>query len=369
MLLSVRLMTYNHSAKITECLESIEKQQTSFPFEVVIGDDFSTDHNLELIRKFISSSKNEKITYVLLDRKRGDDYDVVRQEKGRLYNFVNIIDNCQGKYIALLDGDDYWIDPLKLQKQVDVLEQNEQVSLVYTNAEINSENGGDYADSPTFYEKEYPTTTIQKQVDVLEQNEQVSLVYTNAEINSENGGDYADSPTFYEKEYPTTTIQKQAFYLKNNYRLLVVTVMFRKKDFDTQVKETMLEFATGDFALYFMLSGKGDFYYINECSSVYFDHGLGESKKFSKLKRDRFNYSKMNLLTSYIKPENKQLFNQYQHRYLIRSVFNIMFRKVKKDGLEGIKFSQLFFVKPQQIKARYFYYYLKLVLLKIIYTK
>ena len=323
MLLSVRLMTYNHSAKITECLESIEKQQTSFPFEVVIGDDFSTDHNLELIRKFISSSKNEKITYVLLDRKRGDDYDVVRQEKGRLYNFVNIIDNCQGKYIALLDGDDYWIDPLKLQKQVDVLEQNEQVS----------------------------------------------LVYTNAEINSENGGDYADSPTFYEKEYPTTTIQKQAFYLKNNYRLLVVTVMFRKKDFDTQVKETMLEFATGDFALYFMLSGKGDFYYINECSSVYFDHGLGESKKFSKLKRDRFNYSKMNLLTSYIKPENKQLFNQYQHRYLIRSVFNIMFRKVKKDGLEGIKFSQLFFVKPQQIKARYFYYYLKLVLLKIIYTK
>ncbi|MDF1676660.1 MAG: glycosyltransferase, partial [Vicingaceae bacterium] len=106
-------MTYNHAKYITQCLNSIEQQQTSFPFEVIIGDDFSTDNNIALIQQFIASSTNKNIKYILLDRKKGDEYDINRQKKGRLYNFLNIINHCKGKYIALIDGDDYWTDSYK----------------------------------------------------------------------------------------------------------------------------------------------------------------------------------------------------------------------------------------------------------------
>lgn len=140
-LLSVRLMTYNHAKFIEECLKGIQIQKTSFPFEVVIGDDFSTDNNLEIIKRFIAGAKNPKITYRLLDRKRGDAYDKERQKRGRAYNFINILDNCKGKYIALIDGDDYWTDPLKLQKQVEFLEANPEFVVCGHNAMVIDDQG------------------------------------------------------------------------------------------------------------------------------------------------------------------------------------------------------------------------------------
>src|SRR5690606_6835599 len=105
MLLSVRLQTYNHQDFIEEPLQEIENQITDFNFEVIIGDDFSTDDNVKIIKNFISNSKNSKIEFKLLNRTLGDDYWKKRQKQGRLYNFINTIENCSGKYIALLDGD------------------------------------------------------------------------------------------------------------------------------------------------------------------------------------------------------------------------------------------------------------------------
>lgn len=140
MILSVRLMTYNHAKYITQCLNSIEQQQTSFPFEVIIGDDFSTDNNIALIQQFIASSTNKNIKYILLDRKKGDEYDINRQKKGRLYNFLNIINHCKGKYIALIDGDDYWTDSYKLQKQVDFLETNPEFNICFTKSNMLKKN-------------------------------------------------------------------------------------------------------------------------------------------------------------------------------------------------------------------------------------
>jgi glycosyltransferase involved in cell wall biosynthesis len=123
MLLSVRLITYNHEDFIEQALRGIEDQITDFNFEVIIGDDFSTDNNLNIIKNYKFTNKN--ITVNILNREIGDEYWITRQKLGRLYNFVNILENCKGKYIALLDGDDFWTDPYKLQKQVDFLEANE----------------------------------------------------------------------------------------------------------------------------------------------------------------------------------------------------------------------------------------------------
>ena len=133
-LVSIRLMVYNHEDYIHEAIEGILNQKTNFLVEVVIGDDFSTDRSLELIRAY---QNTRTIHFKILERKIGDQYWKKRQELGRLYNFINIVENCSGKYIALLDGDDYWTDPYKLQKQVDFLEANQDYNLVGHHA-INS---------------------------------------------------------------------------------------------------------------------------------------------------------------------------------------------------------------------------------------
>lgn len=131
-------MTFNHAAYIEEALHGIDMQQTNFDFEVVVGDDFSTDNTLSIIKNY--SFTNPKIELKILNREIGGTYHAKRLKKGRLYNFVDILNNCQGKYIALLDGDDYWFDPFKLQKQVDFLENNEHYVIHSTNA-IQLQNG------------------------------------------------------------------------------------------------------------------------------------------------------------------------------------------------------------------------------------
>ena len=138
MILSIRLMTYNHEDFIEEALKGIDAQITDFNFEVVIGDDFSTDNNLNIINNYKFTNKN--ITVNILNRKIGDEYWIKRQKLGRFYNIVNILQNCKGRYIALLDGDDYWTDPYKLQKQVDFLESNKDYFFVSSNSKYHIKN-------------------------------------------------------------------------------------------------------------------------------------------------------------------------------------------------------------------------------------
>ncbi|UJH92520.1 glycosyltransferase [Antarcticibacterium sp. 1MA-6-2] len=144
--LSVRLMTYNHSGYIEEALRSIDIQRTKFDFEVVVGDDFSTDDTLLKIRNF--KFNNKKLHLKILNRQIGDEYHQERREKGRLFNFVNIIQNCSGSYVALLDGDDYWTDPLKLQRQVDFLEANNDFSICFHNVNIEDTRGKEKKHTP-----------------------------------------------------------------------------------------------------------------------------------------------------------------------------------------------------------------------------
>lgn len=138
-LVSVRLMVYNNEPYIREAVESILRQKTSFKVEIVVGDDFSTDNTLDIIKSYECT---ENVYFNILDRPIGGEYWKDRQRLGRLYNFKNIIDNCQGKYIALLDGDDYWTDVLKLQKQVDFLEENQDFAICFHNViEYNTFDG------------------------------------------------------------------------------------------------------------------------------------------------------------------------------------------------------------------------------------
>lgn len=132
-LVSIRLTTYNHAAFITDAMDGIMKQQTTFPVEVVIGDDFSSDDTLRILQRY-ENTKNIQIK--ILQRKRGDTYDEKRKMFGRLFNFQDVMEQCIGRYVALLDGDDYWEDPDKLQKQFNYLENNPDVAISFHNVTL-----------------------------------------------------------------------------------------------------------------------------------------------------------------------------------------------------------------------------------------
>jgi glycosyltransferase involved in cell wall biosynthesis len=126
---SVYTATYQHGRYIAQCLDSILAQKTSFPFELIIGDDGSTDGTREICIRY-AEKHPDIIRLFLRDRKTSHLFD--RNGKSvKLLNNVFCIRSCRGKYLASCEGDDYWTDPLKLQKQVDFLEQHPEMAGCY----------------------------------------------------------------------------------------------------------------------------------------------------------------------------------------------------------------------------------------------
>jgi glycosyltransferase involved in cell wall biosynthesis len=115
-LVCVATIAYNVEKWLPECIESVLSQQTNFKVELIIGEDCSTDSTRKIALEY--QQKYPHIIRVLLPDKN----------QGLTPNSVATQNACRGKYIALLDGDDYWTDPLKLQTQIDFLEANPEYS-------------------------------------------------------------------------------------------------------------------------------------------------------------------------------------------------------------------------------------------------
>jgi len=123
---SIWVIAYNHEKFIAQALESILVQDVNFDYEIVIGEDCSTDNTRKIIQAY--EAKYPAIVKPLYHEKN----------VGLHQNAVKTLEACSGKYIALLEGDDYWTDPYKFQKQVDFLEANEQYSFCcHATAEVN----------------------------------------------------------------------------------------------------------------------------------------------------------------------------------------------------------------------------------------
>lgn len=112
---SISCITYNHAPYIRQCIDGFLMQQTNFAFEVLIHDDASTDGTTEIIKEY--EAKYPEIIKPIYEEEN-------QWVKGRRGSAVFNFPRAKGKYIALCEGDDYWTDPLKLQKQVDFLEDN-----------------------------------------------------------------------------------------------------------------------------------------------------------------------------------------------------------------------------------------------------
>lgn len=153
---SIDTLSYNHAKYISQCLDGLLKQRTNFAFEILVCDDASTDDTAKLIHEY--EEKYPNIVVPLYQKEN-------KYSKGIKMSATYQFPRAKGKYIAICEGDDYWIDENKLQMQVDFLEKNSEYGMCYTNFNIYYQNKKKF---------EYDLFTTQsekflKQYDSLEQ--------------------------------------------------------------------------------------------------------------------------------------------------------------------------------------------------------
>jgi glycosyltransferase involved in cell wall biosynthesis len=120
------MVTYNHENYIKEAVESVLMQVTNFPFELIVANDFSTDNTDSIINSLLNYHPKGNIIRYFNQNKN----------IGIVSNFTFALSKCKGDYIALCDGDDYWTDKSKLQKQFDYLEMNKNYVMSFHSAQL-----------------------------------------------------------------------------------------------------------------------------------------------------------------------------------------------------------------------------------------
>lgn len=126
--ISVVTITYGHEKYILDTIKSVLMQNFLGKIEFIISNDNSPDNSDKIIRNYIEEEEipeNIEIKYY--------NHEI---NKGSMSNFYWCLNQAKGKYIALCEGDDYWTDPLKLQKQFDILENNQDISFCFHNAKV-----------------------------------------------------------------------------------------------------------------------------------------------------------------------------------------------------------------------------------------
>lgn len=240
---SICMITYNHGKFIAQAIESVLMQKTNFDYEIVIGEDCSTDNTREIVVSYAKKYPN-KVKSILNEKNIGP-----------IPNFVKTLNMCRGKYIAMLEGDDYWTDPYKLQKQVNFLEGNPEYGLVHT----------DY--DALYQESGHVINCINKKK------------YTNLK-----GTDY-----------PAERI------LTGTYAIHTLTVLFRKKLLDSISMQNYNKSLMGDLPLWLELSQLTKFVYIEDSTAAHrITQGSASNPKNKKdqlsfqldAKRIRFEFAK-----------------------------------------------------------------------------
>lgn len=208
-LVSIDCLTYNHGNYIAEAIEGFLMQKTDFAFEILIHEDASTDNTAEVIREYEKNFPH--IIKPIYQREN-------QYSKGVDVDHFNAV-RAKGKYIALCEGDDYWTDPFKLQKQVDYLEANPNCSLCVHAASRFSDRS--------------------KEVVSKVRPSRKNKIFTAEEVISGGGGLFPSN-----------------------------SMVYRHKFTDTY-PESYTAAGIGDYPLAIHLADNGDIYYMDEVMSVY----------------------------------------------------------------------------------------------------
>lgn len=137
-LLSIFCVAYNHAPYIVDCLNGLLSQKTSFPIEIIINDDCSTDGTTEILKKY--QKMNPDIIRLVLHEQNC----YSKGEKQIILSYI--YPKARGKYCAICEGDDYWTDANKLQTQIDFLESHPEYSMCFHDVEVKAEKGREWYD-------------------------------------------------------------------------------------------------------------------------------------------------------------------------------------------------------------------------------
>jgi len=129
---SILVVTYNHAKYISQCIDSIIAQKTNFAFEIILGEDGSTDGTQEICKRY-AAAYPDVIRLAIRDQSKK--VYLYGRATGK-YNLLCCLQEARGEYLAFCDGDDYWTDATKLQKQVDFLDEYQRYSFCATDREI-----------------------------------------------------------------------------------------------------------------------------------------------------------------------------------------------------------------------------------------
>lgn len=163
-MVSVCVQTYQHQDFIHQCLDGILMQETTFDIEILLGEDNSADGTRDICMEY-AEKHPDKIRLFLHHRE--NNISVSDRPTGR-FNFLYNLFSAHGKYIAICEGDDYWTDPLKLQKQVDFLESHPDYVICGHDAFIFDEKGTvQESKLPPSQKRDFSSEEIQRNVLIL----------------------------------------------------------------------------------------------------------------------------------------------------------------------------------------------------------
>lgn len=248
-LVSVRCITYNHEKFIAQALDGFLIQKTTFPFEVIVHDDASTDKTAEIIREY--ERKYPKIIKPI--------YETENQWSKHDGSVGRIVNNaCKGKYIAFCEGDDYWIDRYKLQKQIKFLEKH-------------SDYGMSYTQSYLFYQNNNKLS--------LKRNGRKIYSYEDLFVNG--------------NKVPTLTVCVR----RNLYKQYITDIHFVNR-----------KWAMGDYPLWLYLAKNSRIHYYRRITGVYRILNESASHSENSSKTIEFNNSKMRILQFFAEKYNDDFF-------------------------------------------------------------
>ncbi|HCA08474.1 glycosyltransferase [Chryseobacterium sp.] len=271
-LVSVIMITYGHDKFIEDAINSVISQKYTGHIELIIGNDCSPDNTDKIVTSFLERNnipERINIKYVCHNR-----------NKGIMQNFAWALDECKGKYNAICDGDDYWIDSLKIQKQVDFLEKNSNYSIHSGLAQL------------------------------LEDGELTTIIGNPLYKNTYEIGD---------------------FYSKNN--LISCTCMFRSNHIEPSYLENIY---FGDWMVYLntLNSFSGSKAYVSEeCYSIYRVNNMGTMAQLDGIKSDEKHFHQILKIHQLFKTEytpediiliNRYALNIYVYYLLHRDIKNII---------------------------------------------
>jgi glycosyltransferase involved in cell wall biosynthesis len=245
-LVNICITAYNIEKYLSECLDSILKQKVNFKYNIIIGEDRSTDSTMSICKKYEKEYSNVII---------------YQNEKnlGNMMNMIATLSKCKSKYIALMDGDDLWISENKLQSQIDFLENNSQYSLCFHDAKIcNEDLSFKYLYSDRFKGRNYEIPySLHQLVKWRILGATSSIVFRNQYL-----------------EYP--------FWVKNLYG--------------------------PDAFIFFYCYSFGKIKYFNEVMSIYRVHSGSTDRSYSKIKLAERNVMEYNTYRTVLSPSMKLYF-------------------------------------------------------------